>query len=106
MNGWYLGRFAKFATKQILTCSKYSVQIENQLINRLSGYLGAFYVVAAHITAWLDDQLIAGCGGAIATMFKRFSKLYLYLQKLSLQKHLAWTYVMMVLVFIGWMMWR
>jgi len=106
MNGWYLDALTKLTTKQVLIGSKLFVRIENQLINGFINYVGVSYVVMAHMIAWLDNKLLAGVGYGIAIVFKSFSKLYLHLQKSSLQKHLLWTYVVMVLLFIVWVMWN
>ena len=130
--GWYMDALIKSSTRQVLILSKYIVKaekhlvngsikhltssyiataygiawLENKLVAGFIKYLTIGYVIIAHIVAWIDDKLIDGMGRAIAIILKSFSKLYLQIQKSNTQRHIAWSFISILLLLIAWMIYN
>jgi hypothetical protein len=130
--GWYMDILTNSFTKQIIILSNYTTMVEKYLVNGfikrltntyitvacavawidnklVAGFIRCLtigYVIAAHIVAWIDNKLIDGIGCAIAIILKSVSKLYLQIQKSSTQRHIAWSFMSMLLILIGWMIYN
>lgn len=130
--GWYLDTLVNSFTKQVLILSNYITKVEKYLIDGLikrltnsyitiaysvawldnklvAGFIKCLtigYVITAHIVAWIDDKLIDGIGRAIAIILKSFSKFYLQTEKSNTQRHIAWSFISMLLLLVGWMIYN
>eukprot|EP01132_Coremiostelium_polycephalum_P000724 gene724-897_t len=75
--------------------------IDRHLLGGLTKNLTIRYVVLAHILSWIDHKLIAGIGDGLSKLFQYGSRIYLFLQRRSIQQHMRWS-LMMALLFMGW----
>lgn len=107
LHGWYLDSCTTFLGRQVVAFSRLMAQVEERFFGGLIKGLTVGYVVMAHMTHWLDSQLIEGIGHRIAIFSQQGSKLYLYLQSGRIQLYILWSCIGIGILGIIWMvLWK